>query len=309
MQEVLRVIARAKHTFLKFLSANDLGLTGSHQAGIYLTKECWRLFLDQPGGNENIEQQVSLNWGDGRATMSFFKWYGEGTRSEYRLTRVKDIFRDQEERYLGALFVLMLTDEGYEARLLDREPAIDSVLDFLGITPAESGRMLRFDLEERLRPFCEAYAAQFGQSFPDTADIARRAQMIFYDLYKETGFENPDRALLSLIEIEYALFRFVERQVYQPLLERPFGELEPLLAISLEINNRRKSRAGRSLENHLRFILQRLRIRHEFGAPTEGDKKPDFLFPGSLEYRDKQFPAEMNNFSSQLFFNEFDNSK
>lgn len=300
MQEILRTISAAKHTYVKFLSANDLGLTGANQAGIYLTKDCWPFFMTEPGkdGENYSSEATTIEWGDSRRTMSVFHWYGQESRSEYRLTRVRDYFHGQEERYLGALFLLMAPPKdgsgGYiQARVLDRDEDIEAVLNFLGVTPAECGRTLRFDLEDRLRPECEEYLREIGDVFPDTNEISRRAQRIFQKLHGSDAksLENPDAALLRLIDIEYALFRSIERKIYEPLLLRPFDDLESLLSISLEINNRRKSRAGLALENHLRFLFARLRIPHAFGEATEDGKKPDFIFPGAAEYRDANFSS------------------
>ena len=40
----------SKHgrAILKFISANDVGRTGSHQCGYYLPKHRWKVFTEQP---------------------------------------------------------------------------------------------------------------------------------------------------------------------------------------------------------------------------------------------------------------------
>lgn len=55
--------------------------------------------------------------------------------------------------------------------------------------------------------------------------------------------------------------------------------------------NRRKSRAGKSLEHHLSAIFDGNNIRYAAQATTEGNKRPDFLFPSQDAYRDLSFPA------------------
>src|SRR5688572_7716371 len=73
---------------LKFISRNDLGLTGSHQSGFYLPKQEWSLFSPRPDvKGENFEVPVRVRWPDGRETDSRVKWYGRLSRSEFRLTR------------------------------------------------------------------------------------------------------------------------------------------------------------------------------------------------------------------------------
>lgn len=302
LQEILNHVARAECVYLKFLAANDLGLTGSHQDGLYLSKRAWKLFLDAPGAaGENIDRFATLEWGRGLATDSRFVWYGKETRSEYRLTRIAPVFRGQEERYLGSLFLLLRLRSPadgsvqFQARLLDREEDIDDLLAFLGVTPAETNDLIAFQMNDRVRPFYEAYLREVGDVFPDTNDISRRAQAAYAEIYRAAR-HSPDEMLLSLMEIEYALFQGIERAVYQPLLSRQFTAVEELLALSSEVNNRRKSRAGRSFENHLVYVLNRFRVRFSFNQTTEDSKKPDFIFPGIEQYHARDFPGE------RLFF-------
>ncbi|MBX7058449.1 MAG: type II restriction endonuclease [Leptospirales bacterium] len=291
LADLLRLIAESESLLLKFLSANDLGLTGSHQDGIYLPRESWPLFFEQPGAaGENQERVASIEWGPELSTPSAFKWYGQ-SKKEYRLTRITPVFRGQEERYLGAL--LLLADHprrGLQARLLDQDEQIEAALQFLGITPEDTGRLFRFDLDERLRPWGEEYAAQLAGAFPETNEISRRAQQVYQRLHGEAR-HSADEMLLWLVRIEYALFQCVERSAYAPYLQRGFRNLEELLAATSEINNRRKSRAGRSLENHLHFIFQGRHLRYSVEASTEQSNRPDFIFPGQEQYNNPEFPA------------------
>ncbi len=55
--------------------------------------------------------------------------------------------------------------------------------------------------------------------------------------------------------------------------------------------NRRKSRAGKSLEHHLAAIFDENGISYTPQAVTEGNKRPDFLFPSECAYHDFAFPA------------------
>ena len=56
--------------------------------------------------------------------------------------------------------------------------------------------------------------------------------------------------------------------------------------------NRRKSRAGKSLENHLAAIFDGNRLEYSAQAVTEGNKKPDFIFPSKEAYHDIKFPTD-----------------
>ena len=58
------------------------------------------------------------------------------------------------------------------------------------------------------------------------------------------------------------------------------------------ILNRRKSRAGKSLEHHLSSIFHTNHLRFETQVITEEHKKPDFIFPDGESYHNFEFPAE-----------------
>src|SRR4051794_41187763 len=79
---------RVGNAILKFISPNDVGLTGGHQCGYYLPKSVWKIFSPHaPKKGVNAETLVHVTWNDEVVTESRVKWYGKGTRSEYRLTR------------------------------------------------------------------------------------------------------------------------------------------------------------------------------------------------------------------------------
>ncbi len=301
LADIFRALAGAEHTFIKFLSANDLGLTGSHQAGIYLSKDSWPLFFEKPGPpGENLDAGIVIHWGSGERTDSRVVWYG--SKSEYRLTRARQFFRDREASFLGSLLVLSRKEGRYHAWVLGGEEEMEAVLGFFGVDAADTNRLVRFDLEEKVRRRIEAATAQSGGSslgaapgeFPSSEKIARLAQRIYQEIYRREL--SVDEAIVELIRIDYSLFRWLEEKNYAHLLGRRIDSLEQLLVVSLEIHNRRKSRAGLALEHHLRAVLDLENIDYTFGKTTEGDKRPDFLFPGGESYRDPLFPAD------RLFF-------
>ena len=55
--------------------------------------------------------------------------------------------------------------------------------------------------------------------------------------------------------------------------------------------NRRKSRVGHALENHLEQVFRDHAITCSRGKMTENRAKPDFVFPGISHYHDPVFPA------------------
>jgi hypothetical protein len=64
------------------------------------------------------------------------------------------------------------------------------------------------------------------------------------------------------------------------------------LQFSLSVQNRRKSRAGHALGNHVEAILQAHTIVHKREATTEKRNGPDFLFPSEAAYHDAGFSAQ-----------------
>ena len=58
------------------------------------------------------------------------------------------------------------------------------------------------------------------------------------------------------------------------------------------IIGRRKSRAGKSLEHHLTEVFSLSQVSFESQVNTEGNKKPDFLFPSQEAYLTPRFNPE-----------------
>lgn len=59
----------------------------------------------------------------------------------------------------------------------------------------------------------------------------------------------------------------------------------------MSVQNRRKSRVGHALENHLEQIFSDHAITCSRGKMTENRAKPDFVFPSIIHYHDADFPA------------------
>ena len=58
----IRAVVDGKMAFCKFLSGNDTGRTGAHQAGIYFPKQAVPIMFDTPGiKGENMDRMVSVN--------------------------------------------------------------------------------------------------------------------------------------------------------------------------------------------------------------------------------------------------------
>ena len=68
------------------------------------------------------------------------------------------------------------------------------------------------------------------------------------------------------------------------------ADVDGFIKFSLSVQNRRKSRAGYAFENHLEEVFKSCNVIHDSQAITENKSKPDFLFPGSNEYHNSDFP-------------------
>ena len=97
--------------YCKFLSANDIGDTGGHQAGIYIAKNAISILFDTPGTRgENKDRFVKIIWQGDFVTESRFIYYGTGTRDEYRITKFGRGFPFLRTEHTGDLFVLVKSD-------------------------------------------------------------------------------------------------------------------------------------------------------------------------------------------------------
>lgn len=89
------------------------------------------------------------------------------------------------------------------------------------------------------------------------------------------------------------LFRGLEEKTYRPVFSKPSDNCQSLVEFSNSILNRRKSRAGKSLEHHLADIFTQNSLLFEEQVITEEKKKPDFVFPSGECYHNMAFPGDL----------------
>jgi hypothetical protein len=94
-----------------------------------------------------------------------------------------------------------------------------------------------------------------------------------------------------LIDAEYRLFKAVERKVCGPLVSKLFASIDEFLAIAQSILQRRKARAGRSLEHHVEYLLGLASLPFETQVEVDGTK-PDILIPSKRAYLDPSWPVD-----------------
>lgn len=283
--------------FCKFLAANDTGLTGGHQAGIYISKPSAPILFSEPGVRGEIrEKWVRIRWQDDFETNTRFIYYGQKTRDEYRITHFGKGFPFLKPEYTGALFVLVkLSEEDYCGFILNTEDEINQYLDAFGISPVETNRLVETrhicpEISEELES--ERFIAGLEVDFPTSEEMsaaARNIQDLVYN-HREMIRSNPDRKLLEWTDVEFRLFRALEYARYGDLITHGFASVEDFITTANQVLNRRKSRAGKSLEHHLAALFDGNGLHYEPQAVTEGNKKPDFLFPSQAAYHDMSFP-------------------
>lgn len=288
---------RSGNAILKFISPNDTGITGSHQAGFYLPKPAWRMFTNTPPERGTFaEHQVEIAWQNGLVTASRIKWYGEKTRSEYRLTRFGKGFPYLTADTVGDLLVLIpLSHEKFQAFVLDLDEDIDEVLAALGVQPFErwavfqNGAPLVETEDECLRHRFAEFVRPLG-AFPSGEVFSEATRRFVEQCVRNFARRSLDDALMTWMETEYRLFQTAERQLCQPDIARVFRDVDDFLQTAARILNRRKSRAGRSLENHVDHALNVAHIPHEMRPAIDG--KPDIIIPSRAAYEDRNFPTE-----------------
>lgn len=295
----IQAALKGQAVFCKFLAANDTGSTGAHQAGIYISKPSIPILFDEPGvKGENKEKWVKVKWHDDFETDTRFIYYGQGTRNEYRITNFGHGFPFLRPEYTGALFVFVkCDDENYQGFVLNTEEDINQFLDAFGISPTETNRLIETSLvrpEEHEKVAIEEFISSLTVDFPSSEEMsaaARRIQDTVFD-HQEFICTNPDRKLLDWTDAEYRLFRALEYARYGEMISSGFASVEDFIATANQVLNRRKSRAGKSLEHHLSAIFDGNGLQYQEQAVTEGNKKPDFLFPSQEAYHNPVFPAD-----------------
>lgn len=293
---------RSLNTYIKFLSANDTGLTGGHQSGILLSRaSCPMIFGKIPESHIEKRENVRVAWQNDVKTDSTFTWYE--SKGELRLTRFGRSFPYLNPSETGALFVFCReTADEYSAWILESEHDIEDYLAAFGMGPQDAGTM--FTPADGIRPeasetsaieaYVRALGVAKGAEFPASADIsakAREIQQLVHDR-EDLVTGDPDFKLIDYTRVEFSIFRELEAQAYGSKVRGGFSDVEEFVELANKVLNRRKSRAGRSLEHHLSAIFMGNGLEFEEQVRTEGHKRPDFVFPSANAYHSKAFPND-----------------
>ena len=303
MSEILSLaiqsVTQSEGAFCRFLSANDTHATGGHQYGFLLPIAAYPIIFNQDKvKGENKDKTVKIRWQNDLETESRLTYYGKA-KNELRITRFGNDFPFFAEEHVGDLLIIAKqTDDDYEGYVLSTEDDIDTFMSHFNLSADRPNQIidvankqhesntLQTAIDEAIKDLID---------FPQTAEMGKMAQELFNRLQKindEKVCEAPDKILLNWYDTELSLFRSLEEKVYNPIYTKPFPDCQSLIEFSNKILNRRKSRAGKSLEHHLSAIFTAQKLIFEEQVVTENNKKPDFLFPNGICYHNFEFPAE-----------------
>jgi hypothetical protein len=187
-----------------------------------------------------------------------------------------------QERRLKYLFDVENTQGqwviGNEVDSKEMNFASQTILEALGI-----------EIEDSADEMLDGLVAKFGLRFPPTKEFSEFARHSIGPHL--SAKDNPDETIEEWMKQEERLFRSLERAIVEIRLKEGFKEVDPFIAFSLSVQNRRKSRVGHAFEHHLEAIFKANGIAYQRGARTEGNSKPDFLFPSEVDYHNKDIPS------------------
>ncbi len=287
--------------FRKFLAPTDVGASSTNQSGLYLNKYAGPQILGKQGEKgSNKERWITVKWQEDFETSPRVIYYGQHTRNEYRITNLgldKTLWNKDS---VGSLLILCrVTPDYYYGYLLSNDEDIEEYLNFFNLSPNEvNGHVSTESTDSNELVLLQKYLQSFGSGFPSTNALSDAARNIFYELNNKP-FDSDidaDKAILSWTDIEYRLFQLIEQSRYETYLNESFESVAALIEAANKILNRRKSRAGKSLEHHLAKIFDIKGLSYSAQQVTESHKKPDFLMPGIEFYQNTRFPSSKLTF-------------
>ena len=148
--------------------------------------------------------------------------------------------------------------------------------------------------DSKIDDLFEEYLINLQEEFPATKELAaeaRRINDLYFNLNNSKIMSNPDTSILSWVDTEYELFKYIENHRYKNKITKAFNNVDEFIKFANTVLNRRKSRAGKSLEHHLSSMFRIFEFNFSEQPKTENNKKPDFIFPSEFAYHDTNFNA------------------
>ena len=148
MSEILdiaiQIVKESKTSFCRFITGNEAGTTGSHQAGFYIPKNAAPLlFGEECTRGRNREKNVTIKWQNDIETSSRFIYYGQGTRNEYRITRFGKGFEFLMDKYVGSLIIFAeQAEDYYQAFVLESDDDIETFLSYFNLSTEQTNQLI-----------------------------------------------------------------------------------------------------------------------------------------------------------------------
>ncbi|QVM98587.1 restriction endonuclease [Pseudomonas sp. SORT22] len=299
--------------YVKRLSANDTGLTGGHGVGVYLPKSIVNVVLPSISVTGflnpdcNVKAQVTSHSFPEQTLRGIYynnSFFGK-SRNEHRLTRWNTDVKDnpvQDPENTGALafFAFYTPSVAKDAEFLD--VWICKNLEEEELVEHQIGEVVPgtwlFDRGDNLfagvvnfpdiEPSSVIIPPAWASDFPSAEEVIVHLLTAFR-FVKTT----PDELIIERRYNEYKLFRQIEELHILSQVRKGFGSVDEFMRLANSVSNRRKSRSGKSLEIHLEHLFRKFGLT-AFSAQckTEGNKRPDFIFPSCSAYHDLDYPGQ-----------------
>jgi hypothetical protein len=290
-EAALNSVIQAEAAYCKFLAPNDTKQTGSHQAGFLISVDAGRRWLE-PVSAGIAERPVTIHWHtvyQHVTTHSQLKYYA--SKREYRFTQFGRNFPFREAHLAGSLFLCVpVNGNTFDIYLADHSELIEEILASLLVSPTDLPTVWTKHVFDP-NPYISRFIHTLNDVFPSTAIMAQIGRDIAYTTNPTLHHETWSTQLLEWIRMEYQVFRAVERHFFLQEDPAQWADVDKFLAISNSMMNRRKARAGKSLEHHVAALFNHIGVPFTAQAATEGGHVADFLMPGKSAYDDLRFPA------------------
>jgi len=319
---------------VKRLSAVEIDTGRSNQHEFNGSKDMRSLFGEPTGkvhfpahflylcddDNEPVTSEARLTWYDAREKARIERAI---MRQEYRLyfpsvTPVSqcaaegDLLLVAKRTDGGALVIVAEKDTLIERQILwlfdlsDRlahsgfsiRAELETSQDKIGFTASTILEQIGIATEEEAPDYLEQMLARFGKTYPTSELFSAYARSTLSDV---SSLDTPDGALIAWMEREEILYRTFENHLLCETLQKIGNvgtkDANPIIKAVQSTLQRRRSRAGLALENHMEHVFREHGIHYTRGGITEARLRPDFIFPGISHYHDAAFPE---NFLTML---------
>ena len=130
---------------------------------------------------------------------------------------------------------------------------------------------------------------RFNGDFPQTREFSKYAR-------ERSNYQNaldgnsPDDVIMDWYSTEERLHAVLDRHIIEQRFKQGIINADTFIEHAKSILNKRKSRAGQALENHLEQMFLDHGLKYSRTPRTEGNARPDFIFPSIEDYRNPRFP-------------------